>query len=305
MARRKQKKSSAVSQENAVPAKVSTAVAPSAPTPSRITSAYRRLFTETEEDRARADEFDPPRPFIEHFIDLRNCIVRCALSWVVGILVVAPFAPWIIRALLVPLEASGLEERGITMQGLEIGSGFSLFMTTMLWGGTILALPALLYFVFRFIFPGLKRHERNLILFALGLGVLLFIGGVVLCFSFTLPLALDALMGINNWMHVGVGFLTPEPYIGFVLKILLAFGLAFQFPLLLLGLGWIGLLSSAALRKHRGGAIIIIFTLAMFLTPPDPLSQIVMAVPMCVLYELTILMLRLRERLAPSPSTKE
>ncbi len=268
---------------------------------SRFSKAYQRFFTETEEDRARAEEFDPPRPFIEHFIELRDCIVRCAISWVVAILIVAPCAPWIIRALLLPLEASGLEERGIALQGLEIGSGFSIFMTTMLWGGTILALPALLYFLFGFVFPGLKRHERNLILFALSLGVILFVGGVGLCFSFTLPLALDALMAINSWMHVGVGFLTPEPYISFVLKILLAFGLAFQFPLLLLGLGWIGLLSSGTLRKRRGGAIILIFTLAMFLTPPDPLSQIVMAVPMCVLYELTILLMRLRERLiAPS-----
>ncbi len=276
------------------------AVKAEAPTGNRAMGVYRRLFTETEEDRAQADSFDPPRPFIEHFIELRNCIVRCALAWVVAILVVAPFAPWIIRALLLPLETSGLEERGITLQGLEIGSGFSIFMTTMLWGGTILALPALLYFIFRFVFPGLKRHERNLIRFALGLGVLLFVGGVALCFSFTLPLALDALMGINSWMHVGVGFLTPEPYIRFVLKILLAFGLAFQFPLLLLGLGWIGLMSSATLRKRRGGAIILIFVAAMFLTPPDPLSQVVMAVPMCLLYELTILLMRLRERFVAS-----
>ncbi len=294
MAKRKQKQQASTKPETQ---------SPTPQTASRFSNAYRRLFTETEEDRQQADQLDPPRPFIEHFIDLRKCIVRCALSWFISILIVAPFAPEIIRALLLPLEASGLAERGITMQGLEIGTGFSIFMTTMLWGGTILALPALLYFAFRFIFPGLKRHERNLILFALGLGVFLFIGGVALCFSFTLPLALDAFMGINSWMHVGVSFLTPEPYIRFVLKILLAFGLAFQFPLLLLGLGWIGLLSSDSLRRRRGGAIILIFTIAMFLTPPDPLSQIVMAVPMCILYELTILLLRLRERLIAS--TKE
>ncbi len=257
-----------------------------------------RLFSETEEDRAQEEDFDPPRPFLEHFIDLRDCIVHGVIAWVVAMVVVAPFAPFIIKALQWPLATSGLAEQGITMQGLEIGVGFSLFMTTMLWGGTILALPALLYFLFRFIFPGLRRHERNLILFTLGGGVFLFLGGIFMCFSFTLSLALDALMAINDWMNIGVSFLTAEAYIRFVLKILLAFGLAFQFPLVLLVLGWLGILSAETLRKKRGIAIILIFTLAMFLTPPDPLSQIIMAVPMCLLYELTIWLVRLRETLA-------
>ena len=89
-----------------------------------------------------------------------------------------------------------------------------------------------------------------------------------------------------------------EPYVGFVLKVLLAFGLAFQFSLVLLALGWLGLISAESLRARRGLAIVGIFVLAMFLTPPDPLSQIVMAVPMCLLYEITIWLVRLREKVA-------
>ena len=264
----------------------------------RLRGRLRHLFTETAEDRAHDERLDPPRPFIEHFIDLRNCIVRCALAWVAGMLLVAPFSPWVIRALQWPLRASGLAEAGVQMQGLEVGVGFSLFMTTMLWGGTILALPAMLYFLFQFIFPGLRRHERNLIRFTLGVGVALFLGGVSLCFGFTLKLALQALMAINAWMNVPVEFLQAEPYIGFVLKVLLAFGLAFQFPLVLLALGWLGLITSESLRARRGVAIVTIFALAMFLTPPDPLSQIVMAVPMCLLYEITLWLIRLREKFA-------
>jgi sec-independent protein translocase protein TatC len=83
-----------------------------------------------------------------------------------------------------------------------------------------------------------------------------------------------------------------------VLKILLAFGLAFQFPLVLLILGWLGVIRAKTLSARRGIAIILIFTVAMFLTPPDPLSQIIMAVPMCLLYELTICLVRLREKLS-------
>ena len=127
-------------------------------------------------------------------------------------------------------------------------------------------------------------------------GVVLFLSGVWLCFSFTLRLAVEALMAINTWMNVPVTILQVESYIGFVLKILLAFGLAFQFPLILLVLGWLGLISAQTLKSHRGIAIVLIFTVAMVLTPPDPLSQIIMAVPMCLLYELTIILVRLREK---------
>ena len=267
----------------------------------RFARTFRQLFTETDEDRLHEDELDPPRPFIEHFIDLRDCIVRCALSWVAAMLVVAPFAPQIIALLQLPLKSAGLEEQGVSVQGLEVGTGFSLFMTTMLWGGTIVALPALLYFISRFVFPGLRRHERNLIIFTLGAGVFLFLGGVWLCFSFTLRLALEALIALNAWMNVPVTILQADAYIAFVLKVLLAFGLAFQFPLVLLALGWLGIVSAETLRARRGMAIILIFVVAMFLTPPDPLSQIVMAVPMCILYELTVWLVRLRERLANDP----
>ncbi len=263
-----------------------------------IADILRQCFSETATDRINAAAFDPPRPFIEHFIDLRNCIVNCVLAWGIAMLLICPFAPMILEILQAPLAASGLEEQGLSMQGLEIGVGFSLFMTTMLWGGTLLALPAFLFFIFRFVFPGLKRHERNLILATLGGGAVLFVSGVWLCFGFTLRLALQALMQINLWMNVEVTILRAEAYIGFVLKVLLAFGLAFQFPLVLLVLGWLGIISSATLRKQRGMAIVLIFTVAMFLTPPDPLSQIIMAVPMCLLYEVTIGLVRVRERLA-------
>ena len=225
------------------------------PPSQRLQARFRRLFAETAEDRAQEEKLDPPRPFIEHFIDLRNCIVRCAVAWALGMLLIAPFSPWVIEALQWPLRTSGLAEAGVQMQGLEVGVGFSLFMTTMLWGGTILALPAMLYFIFQFVFPGLRRHERNLIRFTLGVGVFLFLGGVSLCFGFTLKLALRALMAINAWMNVPVEFLQAEPYIGFVLKVLLAFGLAFQFPLVLLALGWLGVISAKSLRARRGLAI--------------------------------------------------
>ncbi|MDO4527650.1 MAG: twin-arginine translocase subunit TatC [bacterium] len=262
---------------------------------SRFSRFINDTFSETDADRANEASFDPPQPFIAHFIALRDCVVKSGLAWVLCMLLVAPFAPNIIEWLKAPLMNA---ELNVKVVGLEVGVGFSLFMTTMLWGGTILALPAILYFVFSFIFPGLRRHERNLICMVLGVGILLFFLGASLCYGFTLTLAMKAFMSLNAWMGVSVDFLQVNDYIGFVLKMILAFGLAFQFPLVLLALGWLGLISSKSLRKHRGGVIIFVFVVAMFLTPPDPLSQIVMAVPMCLLYELTIWLIRLKEVMA-------
>lgn len=262
---------------------------------SRFASFINKAFSETEEDRAREENFDPPQPFIAHFIALRDCIVKVAFAWVIGMLIVAPFTPEIIAWLKAPLVNSN---QSIQVIGLEVSVGFSLFMTTMLWGGTILALPAIFYFIASFIFPGLRRHERNLICTVLGIGVALFFLGVALCYVFTLELALSAFMAINEWVGISDNILQVNEYIGFVLKMMLAFGLAFQFPLVLLVLGWLGVIPSAKLRKNRGITIVLIFTIAMFLTPPDPFSQIIMAVPMCLLYEIVIWLIRLKEIMA-------
>jgi sec-independent protein translocase protein TatC len=97
-------------------------------------------------------------------------------------------------------------------------------------------------------------------------------------------------------MGFKLGPLVLEGYVDIVLKMILAFGLAFQMPLLLLLLGWIGVLSAAALRAKRPYAIVAIFVIAAILTPPDAISQIAMAVPMCLLYELCIVLIWLRER---------
>ena len=262
---------------------------------SRFAPFMSKTFSETDEDRAAEESFDPPQPFIAHFIALRNCIVRSVFAWVICMCLVAPFSPEIIHWLKAPLYQANLN---VEVIGLEIGVGFSLFMTTMLWGGTIVASPAILYFVLSFIFPGLRRHERNLVCVILAAGVTLFFLGASLCYGFTLELAMRSFMAINEWMGVSVQFLQVNEYIGFVLKVMLAFGIAFQFPLVLLALGWLGVISSASLRKYRGGVIVFIFTVAMFLTPPDILSQIIMAVPMCVLYEITIWLIYFKERIA-------
>lgn len=239
----------------------------------------------------QADEYnDPPRPFLEHLIELRDCVVRCALAWAACEILILPFAPRITQWLMAPAQQSK-----DMIQGLTWTAGFDILFKIMLWGGTALSLPFLLFFIMRFVFPGLKRSERFIIVFSLCASTVLFGGGVWMAYAKTLNIAFKVFQQVNNWMGIKVEILTLDKHIEIVIKTIIAFGLAFQLPLLLLVLGWIGIVPSAALRKRRRLAVVVIFILAMVLTPPDPVSQLVMAIPMCVLYELCIWIIRLRE----------
>lgn len=249
---------------------------------------------------SHADEYnDPPRPFMEHLIDLRNCVIHCAIAWALCELVVVPFAPRILVWLIEPAGASK-----DMVQGLGWTTGVNILLKIMLWGGTALSLPFLLFFIMRFIFPGLKRSERSIIVFCLVISTFLFMGGVWMAYAATLKIAIQVLQKINAWVGVRVDIVRLDEHVEIVIKTIIAFGLAFQLPLLLLALGWIGIIPSSALRKRRRLAIVVIFILAMVLTPPDPVSQIVMAVPMVVLYEVCIWAIRLRE-LAKGKSREE
>jgi sec-independent protein translocase protein TatC len=256
-------------------------------------------FSLKNKSETPADDYnDPPRPFLEHLIDLRDCLLHCAIAWVLCLIVVVPFAPTITAWLIAPAGQS----RDM-VQGLGWTAGFSILMKIMLWGGTGLSLPFLLFFLLRFIFPGLKRSERTIIVFSLFTSTVLFGLGVWMAYAATLNIAFQILQKLNAWMGVKVEILTLDRHVEIVIKTIIAFGLAFQLPLLVLALGWIGLIPSSTLREKRRHAIVAIFVVAMVLTPPDPVSQIIMALRMCLLYEVCIWVIRLRE-LAKGPGER-
>jgi membrane-bound lytic murein transglycosylase D len=208
-----------------------------------------------------------------------------------------PFAPHILDALLHPLARAGHDPDAL-IRGQQLGIGFSILFKIMLWGGLMLSLPLLLFFLAQFIFPGLTRRERGLIRNALFASGVLFLAGVLLAYRTTLALAIEALFRVNDWMGIEIWPLQLEAYIGMIVKTLLAFGVAFQLPIALLALGWLGIVSAQALRARRRHAIVAIFVIAMILTPPDPISQIVMALPMCLMYEICILLIALHRKTA-------
>jgi sec-independent protein translocase protein TatC len=133
------------------------------------------------------------------------------------------------------------------------------------------------------------------------LAVLLFLTGVALGFSI-IPTALKAMFRVSEWMNAAPDFVRLPDYVSFVLKLLIAFGLMFELPIVVLALGAMGLVSSPQLREYRRYVIVGLFISAMLLTPPDPFTQVLMAAPMTLLYEACIWILWLHEKRSSAPT---
>ena len=241
---------------------------------------------------AKPDERnDPPRPLLEHLLALRDMLVFAAVSWACGVVVAGVFAPQILEL----LKAPAAEFKDL-LQVVGMTAPFDVWMSIAAWGGTVLSFPLVSFAVLRFVFPALTNREKLVILCGISFGTALFLAGAVLAYGKTLPLVVVAFRQIGRWMGIEQQIITIDTYIPIVLKLIVAFGLVFQMPLIIFVLGCFGMVSSKALREKRRIAVVVAFVLSMFLTPPDPMSQIVMAVPLCLLYEISIWAVWLREK---------
>ncbi|MBQ3315352.1 MAG: twin-arginine translocase subunit TatC [Kiritimatiellae bacterium] len=241
---------------------------------------------------AKPDERnDPPRPLLEHLLALRDMLVFAAVSWACGVVVAGVFAPQILEL----LKAPAAEFKDL-LQVVGMTAPFDVWMSIAAWGGTVLSFPLVSFAVLRFVFPALTNREKLVILCGISFGTALFLAGAVLAYGKTLPLVVVTFRQIGRWMGIEQQIITIDTYIPIVLKLIVAFGLVFQMPLIIFVLGCFGMVTSQALREKRRIAIVVAFVLSMFLTPPDPMSQVVMAVPLCLLYEISIWAVWLREK---------
>lgn len=218
-------------------------------------------------------------------------LVFGAIAWAICVAVAAVAAPYILTWLKTPAAAN--QEM---LQGLDLTSGFTTAMSIALWGGTALAFPFIAYSVLRFVFPALTNREKTVLLAILVFGTGMFLAGISVAYAKTLPVVVSLFQTINGWVGLPVTTIRIEGYISIVLKTIIAFGLVFQLPLIIFVLGWFGVVSSKGLREKRRIAIVMSFVLSMFLTPPDPMSQLIMAIPLCLLYELSVWAVWLKEK---------
>lgn len=221
-------------------------------------------------------------PMLEHLDELRTRIVRCALALLLGMVVCfALFQQQLTEIVMGPFMA--LEQDMIYTQFAE---GFMFQLKIALLGGVVMASPVIIWQIMRFILPALYSNEKRVFLLMTFFGILLFIGGV--CFGYFLVLepimqTLIKLAGTDL-----TPMITANSYMSFVLGFLIPFGLVFEIPMVVYFLTTVGIITPDMLTKNRKYVLLVVLIIAAMLTPPDVVSQLCMAAPMLLLYELGI-----------------
>jgi sec-independent protein translocase protein TatC len=234
---------------------------------------------------------------IEHLAELRTRLIICVVAVAIGVLIGFVAYDWIFDILLAPYRDLARESRSITGENLlqtEPLEGFGVRMRTSTYVGIGLAMPVILWQLWRFVSPGLYSNEKKYVLPFVASATILFVSGATLAYL-TLPRALEFLIDIG-----GDDFVTafrPGPYFQLITYMMLAFGIGFEFPILLVFLQLAGIVDVAMLKRFRRYAWVGITVLVAVITPSgDPISMLMLSVPMVVFYELSILIGRLIER---------
>ena len=228
---------------------------------------------------------DGERPLVAHLLELRSRIMRGLAGLFIVLLALLPFANKLYALLAVPL----LDKlpKGGQLIATQVASPFFAPMKLAFFAALMIAMPWLLYQAWAFVAPGLYRREKKLALPLLGSALALFYAGCAFAYFLVLPTVFSFLTKVTP---AGVAMMTDiSAYLDFVLVLFLAFGLSFELPVALVILALLGWVTPAQLREGRGYAVVGIFVIAAVMTPPDVVSQLMLAIPMCLLYEAGIL----------------
>ena len=232
-----------------------------------------------------AEPGDPGQTLIEHLIELRTRILHSLASVVIIFLPLFYFANDLYSYISEPLRAYLPE--GATMIATEVASPFLTPFKLTLVLAIFIAIPYILHQLWSFIAPGLYSSEKRLAIPLLTSSVLLFYGGIAFAFYVVFALIFGF---FTSAAPAGVTVMTDiNRYLDFVLKLFFAFGLAFEIPIATLLLVWTGATTVENLRKKRPYVVVGCFVVGMLLTPPDVISQLLLALPMWVLFEVGIL----------------
>jgi sec-independent protein translocase protein TatC len=187
-----------------------------------------------------------------------------------------------------PAALAEMQRLHVDLVNLTPAGGFFVAFQVALYGGAVLASPFILYFIASFVFPALRLKERKYVYRALFIGGGLFLTGVAFCYFVLMPVALSAAQMYSQWLGLGAFQWRAEEYISFVCKFILGMGLGFELPVVILTLVKIGVLDYARLRSMWRYMIVINLVLGAVLTTPEVVTQILMAVPLYLLYEITV-----------------
>ncbi|OCH12037.1 MULTISPECIES: Sec-independent protein translocase subunit TatC [unclassified Aliivibrio] len=221
------------------------------------------------------------QPLLTHLLELRNRLLKALIAVIVVFLGLVWFANDIYEFLSAPLV-----ERlpaGATMIATDVASPFFTPIKLTLVASIFVAVPVILYQVWAFVAPGLYKHEKKLVMPLLFSSSMLFYAGVSFAYFIVFPLVFSF---FTNIAPEGVQVATDiASYLDFVLALFLAFGIAFEIPVAIILLCWTGATTPETLKQKRPYIVVGAFVVGMMLTPPDIISQTLLAVPMCILFE--------------------
>ena len=226
------------------------------------------------------------QPFVQHLMELRDRLVKAMIA--VGVVAAAlffyPGPGQLYDFLAAPLVAH--LPQGATMIATSVISPFMVPLKILLMSAFLVALPFVLWQVWAFVAPGLYSHEKRLVLPLVVSSTVLFFIGVAFCYFFVFGQVFSFIQGFAPKSITAAPDI--EAYLGFVMTMFLAFGLAFEVPIAVVVLARLNVVSVEKLKSFRGYFIVVAFVIAAIVTPPDVVSQLALAIPMCLLYELGI-----------------
>ncbi|MBW1974188.1 MAG: twin-arginine translocase subunit TatC [Deltaproteobacteria bacterium] len=225
-------------------------------------------------------------PFLEHLEELRKRLIICLAAVAVGFVISYGFKEKIFEILMLPLVNALPSGQGKHLIYTAPHEAFLTYLKVSLLGGIALAIPVIIFEFWRFVAPGLYEHEKKYLFPIVILSVLFFLGGALFGYFVVFPFGFRFFVSFAS-PHI-VPMISTREFFSFAVRLLLVFGLIFEMPLVVFFMARLGLISDNFLRRQRKYAIVLVFTVAAILTPPDVMTQLFMAGPLLVLYELSV-----------------
>jgi sec-independent protein translocase protein TatC len=226
------------------------------------------------------------QPFVSHLVELRDRLIRVliAVVGVFGLLCIWPGIGAMYDLVAAPMTAN--LPAGTKLIATNVFSPFMVPLKITLMAGFLVALPYVLYQVWAFVAPGLYSHEKKLVLPLVVSSTLLFFAGVAFCYFIVIPGLTKFIVSVTPSSVNAAPDI--EQYFGTVLQLFLVFGIAFEVPIAVVVAARVGVVTIDQLKSFRGYFVVVAFIVAAVVTPPDVVSQLALAIPMCILYELGI-----------------
>ncbi|MBW2192647.1 MAG: twin-arginine translocase subunit TatC [Deltaproteobacteria bacterium] len=223
-------------------------------------------------------------PFTSHLEELRERLIKCFIAIGIGFVVSYGFKEKLFQILMHPLVS--VMQTGETLIFTSLPEAFFTYLKVAFLAGVILAAPVIIYQFWIFVAPGLYEKERGLLVPIVFLSTFFFVGGALFGYLVVFPFGFKFFLGFAT--DVIKPFPSMREYLSFSSKLLLAFGLVFELPLVITFLARLGIVNVPFLKKNRKYAVLLFFVGAAIITPPDVVTQIMMALPLMVLYEISI-----------------